>query len=479
MGGCGSKKKQRRSVPDGLVSKTPWADGHFDGVFLGGQPSGSGTLRRKDGSTLVGEWLKGVPHGQCAAREANGDSYVGAWSKGLCDGEGVWTSAKGDSYEGTWKEGRAHGLGQWTWSNGEKYAGECAFGTKHGVGTHTYANGSTWKGTWDMDRKKTEQGVSAPRRVSPAHGRAREASHTDKLRNAMTIAHTGSDRYAEKEAAAKLSAAAAEAAAAAELEAKQKSAPKSRKSLRWPSVKRLLGGPTSPKAGRPKSRSSFAPSGSGRARPKSSKSRPKSRPESRSKSSEMVSRGSRAGTLPKLSEEIVAHQPSLVVCPPRPLLAEQPAPEPPRSQPDHTRNCSGLEGIIQVELEAEAEAEAVCDRILRTPSQADLRERLVAFYTAHNTGKMGTVDATLARYKGREDALFRKLEKKYGVGQFAPADAAQLAAVRRMSEGEGGGGGGGAEAAYADRLRAFYEEHNPAKVGTVDTILGKYIGRQV
>ena len=41
------------------------------------------------------------------------------------------------------------------------------------------------------------------------------------------------------------------------------------------------------------------------------------------------------------------------------------------------------------------------------------RERLVAFYTKHNPSKLGTVDKTLAKFKGREDVLFQKLADKY------------------------------------------------------------------
>ena len=447
MGGMWSKKK-KSSVPDGRVAKTPWADGDFDGDFVGGQPNGSGTLRRPDGSTLVGEWARGMPHGQCSAREANGDTYVGSWCKGLCEGTGVWTNAKGDSYDGTWKAGRAHGTGQWTWSNGEMYAGECAFGTKHGVGTYTYANGTTWKGTWDMDRKKAEVGggaTAAPPRP-PAHIRGQ--THTDKLRSAMHEARSASmcqDNEADEAAAIMGFADAAADAAAADVGKKEETrAARTSSRLRWPSVKRTLSSlnPTSPKA-RPKSSTVNLP---------------------------------RKGTLTKLNIGLGGL-----------LLEEQPAPEPPRSQPDHTRNCSGIEGIIQGELEAEADAEAEAQTqalIKRKPSLADPRERLVAFYAAHNPGKKDAaeIDATLARYKGREGALFRKLEKKYGVGRFAvgatagsasPAKLSSLSSSSSLLAGEKEGAGG-----YAAQLRAFYAEHNPSKIDTVETILERYSGRE-
>ncbi|KAG2838438.1 hypothetical protein PC118_g1643 [Phytophthora cactorum] len=41
------------------------------------------------------------------------------------------------------------------------------------------------------------------------------------------------------------------------------------------------------------------------------------------------------------------------------------------------------------------------------------REKLAAFYQQHNPAKLSSVDATLEKYKGREDHLFAMLEQKY------------------------------------------------------------------
>jgi len=41
------------------------------------------------------------------------------------------------------------------------------------------------------------------------------------------------------------------------------------------------------------------------------------------------------------------------------------------------------------------------------------KERLVEFYKKHNPSKLDTVDTTLAKFKGKEDELFQKLEAKY------------------------------------------------------------------
>ena len=43
------------------------------------------------------------------------------------------------------------------------------------------------------------------------------------------------------------------------------------------------------------------------------------------------------------------------------------------------------------------------------------RERLVKFYQTHNPGNLHNLDEILQKYAGREEDLFRKLEKKYGL----------------------------------------------------------------
>ena len=55
---------------------------------------------------------------------------------------------------------------------------------------------------------------------------------------------------------------------------------------------------------------------------------------------------------------------------------------------------------------------------VRSPHHAAHRRRLVAFYEKNAPEKINDVDAILAKYLGREDALFARLEQKY-----APAPA--------------------------------------------------------
>lgn len=49
-------------------------------------------------------------------------------------------------------------------------------------------------------------------------------------------------------------------------------------------------------------------------------------------------------------------------------------------------------------------------------SNTDYKAKLAKFYEVHNPSKLTSVDANLAKYKGIEDELFRKLYQKYGLG---------------------------------------------------------------
>ncbi|CAM9190945.1 unnamed protein product [Heterosigma akashiwo] len=45
------------------------------------------------------------------------------------------------------------------------------------------------------------------------------------------------------------------------------------------------------------------------------------------------------------------------------------------------------------------------------------RDRLIRFYKEHNPAKLGEVDKMLRKYAGREDELFKRLERVYGERQ--------------------------------------------------------------
>jgi cyclophilin family peptidyl-prolyl cis-trans isomerase len=62
----------------------------------------------------------------------------------------------------------------------------------------------------------------------------------------------------------------------------------------------------------------------------------------------------------------------------------------------------------------------------------DYKARLTEFYQKHNPSKVDTVDATLAKYKGKEEDLFQKLKAKYE-GSSTSADKSGFA----LPSGEG------------------------------------------
>ncbi|KAG7394241.1 hypothetical protein PHYBOEH_005440 [Phytophthora boehmeriae] len=75
----------------------------------------------------------------------------------------------------------------------------------------------------------------------------------------------------------------------------------------------------------------------------------------------------------------------------------------------------------------------------------DYRQKLTEFYQRHNPTKLNSVDATLAKYKGREDRLFAMLEQKY-LGKPVPAAPATggFGIPSTTSFGSGSGSGFGA-----------------------------------
>lgn len=92
----------------------------------------------------------------------------------------------------------------------------------------------------------------------------------------------------------------------------------------------------------------------------------------------------------------------------------------------------GTEGAAQVALAADGDDGSGTEITLHSRSSgqaaatAAARVRLQAFYREHNPEKLngGDVDGILAKYAGREETLFAKLEKKYGTGSAVLRTAA-------------------------------------------------------
>lgn len=100
------------------------------------------------------------------------------------------------------------------------------------------------------------------------------------------------------------------------------------------------------------------------------------------------------------------------------------------------------------------------------------RDRLVAYYQKYNPEKTSSVDATLQKFVGREEEMFKALVAKYG-----PEPGASVAGTN-ASAAPAGGAAATANINYRNRLVAFYQKYNPEKMSGVDATLQKFVGRE-
>ena len=94
-----------------------WPDGSsYDGEWENNIFHGKGTLTKKDGDVIVGNFSKGKAHGYGEYSFNNGASkgavYKGNWASGKMDGEGTLVSAKGNKYTGSYSNGKKNGHGE-------------------------------------------------------------------------------------------------------------------------------------------------------------------------------------------------------------------------------------------------------------------------------------------------------------------------------------------------------------------------------
>jgi hypothetical protein len=107
---------------------------------------------------------------------------------------------------------------------------------------------------------------------------------------------------------------------------------------------------------------------------------------------------------------------------------------------------------------------------------ASWKARLTAFYEKYAPAKVGTVDATLEKYKGREGEFLEALVNKYGPEPAAAAATATSPAASSASSPAAATPSAGGS--YKDRLVRFYEKYAPTKVPTSESTLEKYKGRE-
>ncbi|CUG88272.1 Hypothetical protein, putative [Bodo saltans] len=86
------------------------------------------------------------------------------------------------------------------------------------------------------------------------------------------------------------------------------------------------------------------------------------------------------------------------------------------------------------------------------------RSRIIAMYEKYAPAKVSSVDASLEKYRGSEDALIEALVKKYG-----PEPTVGLSS---------------SSSNYRERVLAMYTKYAPEKAETVDTVMEKYKGSE-
>ena len=94
---------------------------------------------------------------------------------------------------------------------------------------------------------------------------------------------------------------------------------------------------------------------------------------------------------------------------------------------------------LLIRADSEAEQKQWLASLEAAVEAGGLRYRVRAFYRKHNPDKIGDVDALIAKFKGKDEDLLARLEKKYGSSSSSSGG----------SGGSGSGGGGGAGAAAA------------------------------
>lgn len=97
----------------------------WEGNFANDKFHGEGTLWKKDGDRLKGEWKNG---------------------KFQCK-DGLIVFRNGDKYEGPVHHGQLHGgVGHYSYRDGGSYTGHYSYNVPNGIGTRTFVDGTTFRG---------------------------------------------------------------------------------------------------------------------------------------------------------------------------------------------------------------------------------------------------------------------------------------------------------------------------------------------
>lgn len=127
------------------------AEETYEGEFVDGEKTGSGTITYNDGTEYSGQINNGVFMGKGRMKWPNGIEYEGGFSGPTLSGYGTLTNNQGEKYEGNFEKNLFNGQGKYSYNNGENYEGNFEYGIKKGKGTYSFTDGYSYIGDWDND----------------------------------------------------------------------------------------------------------------------------------------------------------------------------------------------------------------------------------------------------------------------------------------------------------------------------------------
>ena len=123
----------------------------YEGDFVDGEKSGSGTIFYPDGTVYEGQIEKGELKGKGKMTWKNRYEYEGDFKFNKFIGNGILKGPSGDVYEGEFVNNLFHGNGKYIYSNGNSYEGQFLYGVKKGKGVYKCVNLYEYDGDWDND----------------------------------------------------------------------------------------------------------------------------------------------------------------------------------------------------------------------------------------------------------------------------------------------------------------------------------------
>ena len=119
----------------------------FKGEFKCGQRFGYGVLS-DDIEKWEGNFANDKFHGEGTLWKKDGDRLKGEWKNGKfqCK-DGLIVFRNGDKYEGPVHHGQLHGgVGHYSYRDGGSYTGHYSYNVPNGIGTRTFVDGTTFRG---------------------------------------------------------------------------------------------------------------------------------------------------------------------------------------------------------------------------------------------------------------------------------------------------------------------------------------------